>query len=204
MNSIINLNIHIANSEDLKFASEIADEINLSSEQRKTGIALRPKEYIADKIKNQLAVIATHPLTGEWLGFACLEVWDHQQYIANTSLIIKGEYRCMGISKLIKKKLFELGRTRFPSSKIFSMSSNPAVIAVNSELGFQPITVVDILNDPWFINGCNSWVDYISLIQKQASHSNYSVMIYFPENEILALANDVIAYSPNKKTAIAG
>ncbi|MCO5230484.1 MAG: GNAT family N-acetyltransferase [Chitinophagales bacterium] len=204
MNSILYFNIRIANSEDLKFAAEIATEINLSSEQRKTGIALRPKEYIADKIKNQLAVIATHPQTGEWLGFACLEVWEHQQYVANTCLIIKEEYRGMGISKLIKTKLFELSQLQFPTSKIFSMSSNPAVLAVNLELGFQPITFMEILNDPWFINGCNSWVGYTSLIQKHASHSNYSVMVYFPENELSTLANDVTAYSQNKKTAIAG
>ncbi|MCO5233650.1 MAG: GNAT family N-acetyltransferase [Chitinophagales bacterium] len=202
MNPSINYNIRLATSEDLKWATEIANEINLSSEQRQTGIALRSPQYIFDKILNGLAVIAIHPTSGEWLGFACLEVWQHQMYVANTCLIVKNKYRGIGVSKLIKTKLFELSRVKFPLSAIFSISANPAVKAVNLELGYKTVSFNEILKDQLFIEGCNSWVNYIDLIQKQSSDSHYSVMVYYPVYKIFDVETQHIANISTKIAAI--
>lgn len=171
--------VRIATHQDYKYAAEIANAMNLSAKQRGIGIKVRTPEYIEQKIKNGLAIIAIHAETFDWAGFCSIEVWEHEKLLANTGLIVSPKYRGLGLSKEIKIKMFELSKIKYPSSRIFSLTTNSGVIESNLALGYQFISFAEITNDPYFLSGRNSWVDYPSIMQKE--NSKYVAMIYDPE-----------------------
>jgi len=65
-------NIIVANESHRKYAQEICDEIYISSQERKTGIAKRTPEYIYEKMCAGKAVIALTD-EGEFAGFSYIE-----------------------------------------------------------------------------------------------------------------------------------
>lgn len=87
----MNVEIHIADSSYVKYAQEICDLIYESAQARGTGIAKRSVEYIAEKIEAGKAVIA---LDGDKLvGFAYIETFSHQRFVANSGLVVHPDYR---------------------------------------------------------------------------------------------------------------
>lgn len=187
MKNISNCIVRIATSADLIYAASIAEEMAVSASKRGTGINRRPATYVQDKMKAGLAVIAIDVVTSEWAGFCCIEVWDHEKYVANSGLIVSPDYRGMGISRSIKIQIFELARIKFPQATIFSLTTNKAVLHVNRELGFKQVAHKEILNDLNFLTGCNSWVNYIDLMIN--SKLDYIAMIYESSVEKQHLSN---------------
>src|ERR1700761_1833581 len=106
-------NILIANHSHQDFAQIICDEMESSAKARGTGIAKRSPDYIREKMREGKAVVAFAP-TGEWAGFCYIESWSHGKYVANSGLIVASGFRRSGLAKEIKKKIFELSRSRFP------------------------------------------------------------------------------------------
>ena len=82
-----NIIIRVANTDDVRYAKIITDEMAESAKARGTGIAKRSPEYIADKINEGKAVIAVTN-DGEWVGFCYIETWGHGEYVANSGLIV--------------------------------------------------------------------------------------------------------------------
>src|SRR5690606_39793348 len=112
-----------------KYAQEVCDLIYESAQARGTGIAKRSPEYVAEKINAGKAVIA---LDGEKLvGFAYIETFSHQRFVANSGLIVHPDYRNMGLAKKIKRKIFDLSRKLFPHAQIFSITTGLAVVKLN-------------------------------------------------------------------------
>ena len=93
-------------------------------------------------------------------GFCYIESWDHEKFVANSGLIVKPEFRGKGLAKAIKKKAFELSRSRFPNAKIFGLTTGAAVMKINTELGYVPVTFEDLTTDPTFWKGCESCINY--------------------------------------------
>jgi len=134
----MNVEIHIADSSYVKYAQEICDLIYESAQARGTGIAKRSPEYIAEKINAGKAVIA---LDGDKLvGFSYIETFSHQRFVANSGLVVHPDYRNQGLAKKIKRKIFDLSRKLYPNAKIFSITTGLAVMKMNTELGFKPVT----------------------------------------------------------------
>lgn len=171
--------VRVATSADYKYAYDIAEAVALSAMKRGTGINRRPASYFIDKMKEGLAVIAINPDNGAWMGFCCIEVWNHQKFIANSGLFVSPAFRGLGIAREIKFKLFELGRERFPFAKIFSLTTNAAVVHTNAELGYKQIDFADVLSDAAFLEGNHSWVNYVELMTEKA-HLNYTAMVFDP------------------------
>ena len=109
--------IQIANESHLAFAPVICEEMAASAQARGTGIARRTPEYIQEKMREGKAVIAV-TTTGSWAGFCYIETWSHGEYVANSGLIVAPPFRKSGLAKAIKKKIFELSRTKYPTAKI--------------------------------------------------------------------------------------
>ncbi|MBS1750151.1 MAG: GNAT family N-acetyltransferase [Bacteroidetes bacterium] len=181
----MNFIIRIATSGDYKYTDDIIDEMAISAENRGTGISRRTPEYIKEKMNAGLAVIAINPDNDEWAGFCCIEVWQHEKFVANSGLIVAPKYRGMGISKEIKIKLFELCRTKFPHARIFSLTTSPVVMGINKTLGYVTVPYSDILNDPLFLTGCNSWVNYVDLMKDRHLSSLYIAMVSDPVGELV-------------------
>jgi hypothetical protein len=172
--------VKIASVGDYKFSEAIVQSINESAQKRGVNLAQRSAAYIKEKMKNGLAVIAVTPDHKDWLGFSYIEVWDHRQFVANSGLIVKEEFRGIGISKDIKLKIFNLSQEKFPFATMFSLSSNAAVIRANFEMGFRIVSFDEVLHDQRFLTGFNCLVDYIGMMKNGMETSGHVAMIYKP------------------------
>ena len=173
--------ILIANESHAGFSQIICDEMSSSAMARGTGIAKRSPEYIETKIREGKAVIALTK-AGEWAGFCYIETWSHGQYVANSGLIVAPQFRKHGLAKAIKKKIFELSRKQYPDAKLFGLTTGLAVMKINSELGYEPVTYSELTQDEAFWAGCKSCVNYDILMAKERKNCFCTAMLYDPKD----------------------
>lgn len=162
----------------LKYVDEVNDTIDFASKERGTGIARRTYDYIANKMLEGKAVIA---LEGEkFAGFCYLESWGHNRFVANSGLIVGKDYRGLGLATEIKKKIFALSREKFPNAKIFGLTTGLAVMKINHELGYRPVTFSELTDDEEFWKGCRSCVNYDILERTGRSKCLCTGMLFDP------------------------
>lgn len=171
--------IRVANSGDVHYASLITDEMESSAKARGTGIAKRSPEYVAKKMEEGKAVIA-HTPDGSWVGFCYIEAWEHEKFVANSGLIVAPDFRKSGVAKQIKKRIFDLSREKYPDAKIFGLTTGLAVMKINSELGYEPVTYSELTDDEQFWAGCKSCVNYDILMSKGRKNCLCTAMLYDP------------------------
>lgn len=152
------IDIQIANADHAVFAEEICGEYSASARARGTGIAERVPEYIRTKMQNGNGVIALH--NGRVAGFCYIEIWSHDRYVANSGLIVFPQFRKQGLAKRIKAKAFELSRTKYPHARLFGITTSMAVMRINSDLGYRPVTFSELTQDDAFWAGCKSCPNY--------------------------------------------
>lgn len=171
--------IRAANYADTEYATIITDEMESSARARGTGIAKRSPEYVALKMEEGKAVIA---LTkgGEWVGFCYIEAWGDEQYVANSGLIVSPAFRKTGVAKKIKEAIFKLSRQKYPKAKIFGLTTGLAVMKINSDLGYEPVTYSELTDDEQFWAGCKSCVNYDILMSKGRKNCLCTAMLYDP------------------------
>lgn len=176
---INNIIIRVAIPPDKKYAAIITDEMAASAKARGTGIAKRSPQYIELKMEEGKAVIAL-TTTGKWVGFCYIEAWEHNKFVANSGLIVSPEFRKTGIAKSIKKKIFDLSREMYPDAKIFGLTTGLAVMKINSDLGYEPVTYSELTNDEQFWAGCKSCVNYDILMSKERKNCMCTAMLFDP------------------------
>jgi len=125
------------------------------------------------------AVIA-HTDDGTWVGFCYIEAWGHEQFVANSGLVVSPPFRKSGIAKQIKKRIFDLSREKYPKAKIFGLTTGLAVMKINSDLGYEPVTYSELTDDNEFWAGCKSCVNYDILISKDRQNCMCTAMLYDP------------------------
>lgn len=163
------------------FADAICDMMAQAAQQRGTGIAKRKPEYICEKMAQGKAILA---LDGNKpVGFCYIETWGHGQYVANSGLIVSPEYRNLGLAKKIKARIFELSREKYPEAKIFGITTSLAVMKINSDLGYEPVTFSELTTDEQFWKGCQSCANYDILSRTDRSHCLCTGMLYDPERK---------------------
>lgn len=167
----------IANSQHLHYAERICAEMESSAKVRGTGIAKRTPEYIRLKMEEGKAVIALTE-DNEWAGFCYIETWQSNQYVANSGLIVSPDFRQAGLARLIKEKIFELSRSKYPQAKIFGLTTGLAVMKINSDLGYRPVTYSELTTDKAFWAGCKSCVNYQILTSKEFKNCLCTAMLY--------------------------
>jgi len=150
-----------------------------SAKARGTGIAKRSPLYIEKKMDEGKAVIA-HTADGTWVGFCYVEAWEHGKYVANSGLIVAPAFRKTGVATEIKRTVFELSRRIFPSAKIFGLTTGLAVMKINSDLGYEPVTYSELTNDEEFWKGCQSCVNFDILTSKGRKNCLCTAMLYDP------------------------
>lgn len=176
----MNVEIHIANSSFVGYSQEICDLIYESAQARGTGIAKRSAEYVAEKIEAGKAVIA---LDGDKLvGFSYIETFSHKRFVANSGLIVHPDYRNQGLAKKIKRTIFDLSRKLYPNAKIFSITTGLAVMRMNTELGFKPVTFSELTDDEEFWNGCKGCRNYDILQRNNFKMCLCTGLLYDPKD----------------------
>jgi hypothetical protein len=170
--------IVVASEAHTGYAEQICDEMAESAKARGTGIAKRSPEYVGDKMREGKAVIALHK-DGTWAGFCYIETWDGE-FVANSGLIVNPIYRKSGLAKAIKKRIFDLSREKYPEAKIFGLTTGLAVMKINSELGYEPVTYSELTKDENFWSGCRSCVNFDILTLKERKNCLCTAMLYDP------------------------
>jgi hypothetical protein len=169
----------VADEKHTVYTQEICDEMAESARARGTGIARRSPEYVANKMLEGKAVIALHQ-DGTWAGFCYIETWSHGKFVANSGLIVSPKFRNSGLAKRIKSKIFELSREKYPDAKIFGLTTGLAVMKINSELGYEPVTYSELTQDEEFWKGCQSCVNYEILMSKGRKNCMCTAMLFDP------------------------
>jgi GNAT superfamily N-acetyltransferase len=168
----------VANESHFKYAKAICDTIEESAKVRGTGIAKRTPEYIQKKLQNGNAVIA---LDGEiFAGFCYIEVWGHGKYVANSGLIVHPNFRGQGLAKKIKQRVFDLSKEKFPDAKIFGITTGLAVMKINYELGYKPVTFSELTDDPEFWKGCQTCKNFDILTRTEQKLCLCTGMLHDP------------------------
>ena len=158
----MHIDVVVANEGHAVYADEICEEILISARERGTGIARRTPEYLIEKMAAGKAVIAISE-EGEFAGFSYIETWGGKEYVANSGLIVSHRFRGIGLAMRIKERIFQLSRERYPKAKIFSITTGAAVMKMNYELGFRPVTFAALTDDPEFWKGCQGCRNYAIL-----------------------------------------
>jgi hypothetical protein len=154
----------------------------LSAVARGTGISGRSPETLEAKMNKGEAVIA-FASDGQWAGFSFISAWDHDRYVSNSGLIIAPQFRNTGLAKRIKRKIFELSQQKYPDAKIFSLTTGLAVMKMNHELGFQPVTYNELTTDEVFWESCKSCVNCAILMSKERKNCLCTAMLYDPKHD---------------------
>ena len=174
-----NIIVRVATAADSHYATTITDEMQASAQARGTGIAKRSPDYIERKMIEGKAVIAV-TTEGAWVGFCYIEAWGHDQFVANSGLIVAPAFRKSGVAKQIKHRIFNLSKEKYPESKIFGLTTGLAVMKINSDLGYEPVTYSELTDDEEFWAGCKSCVNYDILISKERKNCMCTAMLYDP------------------------
>ncbi|MDR0798871.1 MAG: GNAT family N-acetyltransferase [Dysgonamonadaceae bacterium] len=175
------IEIIVANEAHIPYVPEILQTMEAAAKVRGTGIAKRTPEYLEQKMREGKAIIA---LAGkEFAGFCYIESWGNKQYVANSGLIVVEKFRGQGLAKKIKEKSFYLSREKFPDAKLFGLTSGAAVMKINTELGYAPVTFAQLTDDEAFWRGCQGCVNYDVLQRTDRRYCICTAMLYDPDRK---------------------
>ena len=180
----------VADESHEKYVDTILKTIEDAAKVRGTGIAKRTHEYVFTKMREAKAVIALAPQADgsepRFAGFSYIETWGNKQYVTTSGLIVHPDFRGLGIAKRIKDMTFSLARTRWPHAKIFSLTSGKAVMKMNTQLGYLPVTFDDLTDDEAFWKGCEGCVNINVLRERNRKFCICTAMLFDPEEHLPA------------------
>lgn len=181
-----NIKILVADASHEKYVDTILDTIRTAAKKRGTGIAERTHEYVATKMKEGKAILAIDTdtqteLGDKFVGFSYIETWGNKSYVTTSGLIVHPDYLGMGVAKRIKNYTFTLARVRWPHAKIFSLTSGDAVMKMNTQLGYVPVSFNQLTDDDAFWRGCEGCTNHDILKLKERKFCICTGMLYDPE-----------------------
>ncbi|OXA91796.1 N-acetyltransferase [Flavobacterium hibernum] len=182
-NDVIDFTIEVANANHIFWIKEICDVTLSSAIARGTGISGRSHKSLEEKMKKGEAIIA-FAADGTWAGFSFISSWENGKYVSNSGLIVAPQFRHTGLARKIKRKIFWLSRQKYPNAVIFSLTTGLAVMKMNHELGFEPVTYSELTTDEVFWEDCKSCVNCPVLISKQRKNCLCTAMRFDPKHSI--------------------
>ncbi|GAE16329.1 hypothetical protein JCM6292_2739 [Bacteroides pyogenes JCM 6292] len=103
-----------------------------------------------------------------------------QAVCSHFGLIVHPDFRGLGLAKRIKQASFQLARLRWPKAKLFSLTSGGAVMKMNTELGYVPVTFNELTDDDAFWKGCEGCTNHSILMAKERKFCICTAMLYDP------------------------
>ena len=170
------MNIRVATAADAIYADALCQWYIESAKQRGTGIAKREPAYVAQKMASGDGVIAF--VAGELAGFCYIETFDDATFVVNSGLVVNGELRKSGLGRAIKQEVFKLSRRKYPQAKIFGITTSLAVMKINTELGYKPVTFSELTSSDDFWKGCKSCKNYGILLDNERKMCLCTGMVY--------------------------
>ncbi|MCF0197983.1 MAG: GNAT family N-acetyltransferase [Bacteroidaceae bacterium] len=177
--NIDDIEIVIADSSHEKYVDTILDTIRDAARRRGTGIAERTHEYVVTKMREGKAVLALYG--DRFVGFSYIETWGNKHYVTTSGLIVHPDFQGHGIARRIKDHTFTLARVRWPHAKIFSLTSGDAVMKMNTDLGYVPVSFNQLTDDDAFWAGCKGCINNGILELKERRFCICTGMLYDPD-----------------------
>lgn len=171
--------VKVAEAEHLHYAETVCKMMETAAKVRGTGIAKRSPDYVRQKMQDGQAIIALDE--ARVVGFCYIESWENKRYVANSGLIVDPDYRKTGLARAIKQAAFRLSRQKFPEARVFGITTSLAVMKINSELGYKPVTFSELPQDETFWKGCQTCVNYDVLQRAERSMCFCTGMVAEPE-----------------------
>lgn len=150
------IKVVVADVSHEKYVDTILATITDSAKKRGSGIASRTHAYLATKMKERKAVIALAGPEEEFAGFCYIESWGNKSFVANSGLIVVEKFRKHHLATRIKQTAFTLSRLRWPHAKLFGLTSQSAVMKINTALGYVPVTFAELTDDEAYWKGCGT------------------------------------------------
>ncbi|RMG40421.1 MAG: GNAT family N-acetyltransferase [Candidatus Dadabacteria bacterium] len=176
------ISVEITSAKHSGYAEKISKLIEQASREPHTGLALRSPEYLLEKINAGQAVIALTS-SKELCGFCYIESWQHGRYIANSGLVVAPEYRGIGLAAIIKRKIFKLSSRLYPTALLFGLTTSEAVMKINTQLGYRPVSFSALTSDEQFWAGCKTCSFYDVLERTGRKNCLCTAMLYKPPIE---------------------
>ena len=190
------MTIRVATAADAQYAAQLCQWYVESAKTRGTGIAKREPDYVAQKMASGDGVIAF--VDDELAGFCYIETFDDKNFVVNSGLIVNAEIRKGGVGKAIKQAVFDLSRSKYPEAKIFGITTSLAVMKINTDLGYEPVTFSELTSSEDFWKGCKSCKNYSILMENERKMCLCTGMLYdTPEKQLVQLqVPDFAAFTP--------
>jgi hypothetical protein len=178
------MTIRVATEADAQYADLLCQWYVESAKTRGTGIAKREPAYVASKMASGDGIIAF--VDDVLAGFCYIETFDDKTFVVNSGLIVNAEIRKGGVGRAIKQAVFELSRTKYPQAKIFGITTSLAVMKINTDLGYEPVTFSELTTSEDFWKGCKSCKNYGILMENERKMCLCTGMLYdTPEKQLV-------------------
>ena len=141
-----------ARPDEEALAEEAAALIASAAEEH--DLARRAPAWLAAKIRSGRAVLAL--AGGELVGFGLWSEWEGGLWISHSALVVRPDWRGRGLGRRLKELLLASSRAAYPRAHILSLTTSPAVRALNLALGFRDASLDALTRDPAFWAGCET------------------------------------------------
>lgn len=181
----------VADASHERYVDVILSTITDSAKKRGSGIASRTHEYLATKMRERKAILALYTKDGaeEFAGFCYIESWGNKHYVANSGLIVAEKFRKHHLALRIKETAFTLSRLRWPNAKLFGLTSQTAVMRINTRLGYVPVAFSELTTDDAYWSGCGTperpyCVNCDVLYRSNRRYCVCTAMLYDPKDHV--------------------
>ena len=175
--------IRVATAADAQYAEQLCQWYVESAKTRGTGIAKREPAYVATKMANGDGIIAF--VEDELAGFCYIETFDDKTFVVNSGLIVNAEIRKGGVGRAIKRAVFALSRNKYPQAKIFGITTSLAVMKINTDLGYEPVTFSELTTSEDFWKGCKSCKNFSILLENERKMCLCTGMLFDAADKLL-------------------
>ncbi len=150
------LEVRQATAADDVYAEAASQLIQKASKDH--DIAERSPDWLRGKIRGGKAAVA---LQGDQLiGFGYFSDWQDGKFVSHSGLVVDDAFRGHGLGRRLKQQLMAGTRRLFPDATMMSLTTSPAVKAMNLSLGFRVVPLDQLTSDQSFWDGCKTCRNY--------------------------------------------
>jgi GNAT superfamily N-acetyltransferase len=121
-------------------------------------VAVRPVDVLREKLGRGQAAVAL--LRGRLVGFGYWSSWESGKFVSHSGLVVRRDLQGLGLGRRMKLALFEGSRAALPRATLMSLTTHPKIKELNASLGFVPVPLERLTNDPAFWEGCKGCRNY--------------------------------------------
>jgi len=170
--------VSVSNEKHIHFAREIELLFEQATNEKSIGLNLKKGHYIGERLIKGDAIIATKQ--GRLAGFCYLRKRDDKDLLSISGIVVVPQFRNLGLAKVMIREAFELVRKKYPNAKLFSLTTSPEVMTVNSLHGYKPINYNKLSTSESFWEECSECPNYHFLKRNNNNRCLCTAMLFNP------------------------